>query len=112
GQSACHGVRGAPSGADALDHPDVYMVVIGGMITSTLLTLVLVPCAYTYLDDLQNLVLRRRPAAAVLIDRPLGSEAGPAVAMMATPQARLSTLPPSPAENRPRPYLMIAGDWR
>ncbi|SRR5579884_3141733 len=39
-------------------------VVLGGMITSTLLTLVLVPCAYTYLDDLQTLLLRRRKRAA------------------------------------------------
>jgi hypothetical protein len=39
------------------------IVVIGGMITSTLLTLFLVPCAYTYLDDLQNLVLRRKSQA-------------------------------------------------
>jgi hydrophobic/amphiphilic exporter-1 (mainly G- bacteria), HAE1 family len=35
------------------------IVVLGGMVTSTLLTLVMVPCAYTYLDDLQNFIMRR-----------------------------------------------------
>ena len=33
------------------------------MLVSTLLTLFLVPCAYTYLDDLQNLLLRRHARA-------------------------------------------------
>ncbi len=35
----------------------------------------LVPCAYTYLDDLQNLVLRRR-AASHTVTRPTASAAG------------------------------------
>ena len=39
------------------------IVVLGGMITSTMLTLVLVPCTYTYLDDIQNLLLHRRRKA-------------------------------------------------
>ena len=34
--------------------------VIGGVITSSLLTLVVVPVVYCYLDDLANWVLRRR----------------------------------------------------
>src|SRR5207249_1794380 len=36
---------------------------MSGMITSTMLTLVLVPCTYTYLDDFQNFILRRRKRA-------------------------------------------------
>ena len=51
-------------GAGAEARSPMAVVVLGGMVTSTLLTLVLVPCAYTYLDDLQNLVLRRRPEPA------------------------------------------------
>src|SRR6478672_7937073 len=52
-------------GAGAESRSPMAVVVIGGMVTSTLLTLVLVPCAYTYLDDLQNLVLRRGRRVAV-----------------------------------------------
>jgi HAE1 family hydrophobic/amphiphilic exporter-1 len=33
-------------------------VIIGGMLSSTLLSLVVVPCMYTYFDDLQSLLLR------------------------------------------------------
>ncbi|TPT83791.1 efflux RND transporter permease subunit, partial [Acinetobacter baumannii] len=33
--------------------------VIGGVITSTLLTLVVVPVIFTYLDDLKNFMLRQ-----------------------------------------------------
>jgi HAE1 family hydrophobic/amphiphilic exporter-1 len=54
-------------GDGAESRSPMAVVVLGGMITSTLLTLVMVPCAYTYLDDLQNVILRRRvgrPAAA------------------------------------------------
>jgi HAE1 family hydrophobic/amphiphilic exporter-1 len=54
-------------------------VIIGGMLSSTLLSLVIVPCMYTYFDDLQSMLLRivrwrpalprlgrrRRPAAPV-----------------------------------------------
>jgi HAE1 family hydrophobic/amphiphilic exporter-1 len=46
-------------GSGAESRSPMAIVVLGGMITSTLLTLVLVPCAYTYLDDLQNVILRR-----------------------------------------------------
>lgn len=45
-------------GAGAESRSPMAVVVLGGMIMSTALTLVLVPCAYTYLDDLQNLVMR------------------------------------------------------
>jgi len=51
-------------GDGAESRSPMAIVVLGGMITSTLLTLVLVPCTYTYLDDLQNLLLRRRKKAA------------------------------------------------
>jgi HAE1 family hydrophobic/amphiphilic exporter-1 len=37
--------------------------VIGGVITSSLLTLVVVPVVYCYLDDLANWFLRRRKSA-------------------------------------------------
>jgi HAE1 family hydrophobic/amphiphilic exporter-1 len=36
--------------------------VIGGLITSTILTLFIVPCAYTLLDDLAAKVVKRKPA--------------------------------------------------
>ena len=39
--------------AGAESRSPMAVVVIGGVISSTLLTLVLVPCVYTYLDDLQ-----------------------------------------------------------
>jgi HAE1 family hydrophobic/amphiphilic exporter-1 len=53
-------------GSGAETRSPMAVVVLGGIITSTLLTLVMVPCAYTYLDDLQNLLLRRRaPVPAV-----------------------------------------------
>ncbi|MSQ14710.1 MAG: efflux RND transporter permease subunit [Dehalococcoidia bacterium] len=47
-------------GAGAESRSPMAVVVLGGIISSTLLTLVLVPCAYTYLDDIQNWILRRR----------------------------------------------------
>ncbi|MEZ0308304.1 MAG: efflux RND transporter permease subunit, partial [Ramlibacter sp.] len=37
--------------------------VIGGVITSSLLTLVVVPVVYCYLDDLANWFSRRKPRA-------------------------------------------------
>src|SRR5581483_8265079 len=63
-------------GAGAESRSPMAVVVLGGMITSTLLTLVLVPCAYTYLDDLQNFVLRRKTDAV----RPVSMEAAPIMA--------------------------------
>ena len=50
-------------GSGAETRSPMAVVVLGGIITSTLLTLVLVPCAYTYLDDFQQLLLRRRGKA-------------------------------------------------
>ncbi|HLG72453.1 MAG TPA: efflux RND transporter permease subunit [Chloroflexota bacterium] len=46
-------------GDGAESRSPMAIVVLGGMITSTLLTLVMVPCVYTYLDDFQNFLMRR-----------------------------------------------------
>ncbi|HEY8695517.1 MAG TPA: efflux RND transporter permease subunit [Chloroflexota bacterium] len=46
-------------GDGAESRSPMAIVVLSGMITSTLLTLVMVPCIYTYLDDFQNLLTRR-----------------------------------------------------
>jgi predicted RND superfamily exporter protein len=46
------------------------IAVIGGLITSTLLSLLVVPAVFTYVDDIEHWLgrkvraLRRRPAAA------------------------------------------------
>jgi multidrug efflux pump subunit AcrB len=39
------------------------IAVIGGLITSTLLTLVVVPVVYTIIDDLENFFMKRRKQA-------------------------------------------------
>jgi len=49
------------SGEGSEQRAPMAHAVIGGIITSTLLTLVVVPVLYTYLDDLVGLVRRRRP---------------------------------------------------
>ena len=49
--------------------------VIGGLITSTMLTLFVVPVVYTLLDDLTVKILGRKEK---LVPLPLGAEAGPA----------------------------------
>jgi hydrophobic/amphiphilic exporter-1 (mainly G- bacteria), HAE1 family len=53
-------------GAGAETRSPMAIVVLGGIISSTLLTLVLVPCTYTYLDDFQSLIMRRRGRARAL----------------------------------------------
>jgi HAE1 family hydrophobic/amphiphilic exporter-1 len=67
-------------GAGAETRSPMAVVVLGGIITSTLLTLVLVPCTYTYLDDLQNLLMRGRRRArlaeAELVIQPTPTVAG------------------------------------
>jgi hypothetical protein len=47
------------------------MIVIGGLLTSMFLTLLVVPVAYTLIDDLQGVALRllRRLSDAVRPDR-------------------------------------------
>jgi HAE1 family hydrophobic/amphiphilic exporter-1 len=58
---------GVEEGSDLL--VSVALVLIGGLVTSTLLTLVFVPAMYTIFDDIQRLVYRlaqRGPRAAAL----------------------------------------------
>ncbi len=50
-------------GAGAESRAPMAVVVLGGLLTSTLLTLILVPVMYTYLDDFQELVLGRNGPA-------------------------------------------------
>mgnify|MGYP005847347907 FL=1 len=51
-------------GAGAELRQPMGVSVIGGLVVSTLLTLVLVPVAYSLIDDLGRLLWRREPAAA------------------------------------------------
>jgi hydrophobic/amphiphilic exporter-1 (mainly G- bacteria), HAE1 family len=44
--------------------------IIGGVITSTLLTLVVVPVIYSYLDAFERRLKRRRHGATVLAHQP------------------------------------------
>jgi multidrug efflux pump subunit AcrB len=44
-------------GADSDFRAPMAIAVIGGLVTSTLLSLVIIPVVFTYLDDLQNLVM-------------------------------------------------------
>jgi HAE1 family hydrophobic/amphiphilic exporter-1 len=55
---------GLEEGSELLQ--SVGLVLIGGLLTSTLLTLVFVPAMYTIFDDIQNLFVRlvRRDTAA------------------------------------------------
>jgi HAE1 family hydrophobic/amphiphilic exporter-1 len=50
-------------GAGAEQRAPMARAVIGGLITSTLLTLFVVPVVYTMLDDLSALLTRRKSAA-------------------------------------------------
>ena len=55
-------------GADPSFRAPMAIAVIGGLITSTLLSLLVVPAVFTYIDDLQQVlrrVLRLRPHASV-----------------------------------------------
>ena len=40
-----------------IEHP-MAVVILGGLITSTMLTLIVVPVVYTYLDDLKQFTFR------------------------------------------------------
>jgi Cu/Ag efflux pump CusA len=42
--------------ADSSFRSPMAVAVIGGLVTSTLLSLLVIPVAYTYLDDLNNLI--------------------------------------------------------
>jgi hypothetical protein len=57
-------------GADPSFRSPMAIAVIGGLITSTLLSLLVVPAVFTYIDDLEHWLKRgmarlRRPAPAV-----------------------------------------------
>jgi predicted RND superfamily exporter protein len=58
------------------------ITVIGGLITSTLLSLLVVPAVFTYIDDLEHLLarlvrkLRRHPKPVDEKDQPLRKVAG------------------------------------
>jgi len=71
--------------AGAESRAPLAAVVIGGTISSTLLTLVLVPTMYTYLDSLEEFVRRKvfRQGARFVVTEPA---AGPALAEEGTPQ--------------------------
>ena len=45
-------------GADPSFRSPMAIAVIGGLITSTLLSLLVVPAVYTYIDDLEHLLKR------------------------------------------------------
>ncbi|MBM2811765.1 MAG: putative acriflavin resistance protein [Chloroflexi bacterium] len=53
--------------AGAESRAPMAVVVIGAIITSTILAVVVIPAVYTLLDDLQNLLSRRRVAAPELV---------------------------------------------
>nr|WP_315214212.1 efflux RND transporter permease subunit [uncultured Duganella sp.] len=69
-------------GADPSFRSPMAITVIGGLITSTLLSLLVVPAVFTYIDDLEHLLgrlmgkLRRHPAPAGEKDPPLRKVAG------------------------------------
>ena len=67
-------------GEGAEQRAPMARAVIGGLITSTLLTLFVVPVAYTLLDDFADLILGRRKAAA-------GPTREPAPAFAETPSS-------------------------
>jgi len=56
-------------GVDPSFRAPMAIVVIGGLITSTFLSLLVIPVVFSYVDDLiqlcARLLRRRRPAAAV-----------------------------------------------
>ena len=74
-------------------------VIIGGMLSSTVLSLLVVPCMYTYFDDLQNLLIR------LWNWRPFRSRTKVAVAA-AAPAAHAAPTQPTVA---PRPRLEEVG---
>src|SRR5579884_3892764 len=61
-------------GAGAEARAPMALAVVGGLLMSTLLTLVVVPVVFTYLDDLQRLLLKLvqppAPAARGRVGRP------------------------------------------
>ena len=70
------------TGGDSGFRAPMGVAVIGGLITSTLLTLVIVPAFFTLIDDLERWFAPRIAARVNLADReevrPAGPEARPA----------------------------------
>jgi HAE1 family hydrophobic/amphiphilic exporter-1 len=60
-------------GGDSEFRSPMAIAVIGGLITSTLLTLVIVPAVFTVFDDLERWLA---PKAGKLLAEPVGSLAG------------------------------------
>jgi len=77
-------------------------VIIGGMLSSTLLSLLVVPCMYTYFDDLQRLILR------IWHWRPFRSRKKVAAPPVSAPAPHVPTQPAQPAVS-PRPRLEEVG---
>lgn len=59
-------------GAASEDRSPMAVVIIGGMLTSTLLTLIFVPVMYSLLDDLTAFLQRARQPATGVLARPAG----------------------------------------
>ena len=62
--------------ADPSFRSPMAIAVIGGLITSTLLSLLVVPAVFTYIDDLAQLIKRgmgrlRRPVVTAAAEQPL-----------------------------------------
>ena len=63
--------------ADGSFRSPMAVAVIGGLITSTVLSLLVVPAVFTYIDDLEQALRRlfsRRPGARVEPPQPLPNE--------------------------------------
>jgi multidrug efflux pump subunit AcrB len=64
--------------ADPSFRQPMAIAVLGGLVTSTLLSLLVVPAAFTYIDDLQRWIARffvRGAALAPGVARPAGADA-------------------------------------
>ncbi len=72
--------------AGAESRSPMAVVVIGGVVSSTLLTLVLVPVMYTVLDGLQNRLTSRQPSHAV-------APSGAAVRAAGSPGGAVASIP-------------------
>jgi len=74
------------------------IAVIGGLVTSTGLTLVMVPAAFTWIDDLERWVGRK--IGHRLINTPRGAGAGASGAPGAAPATGLSPAAPAASQSR------------
>lgn len=55
----CHDCRHDPAGTDFGFRAPMAIAVIGGLISSTILSLLFVPVIYTFIDDLKKVLLPR-----------------------------------------------------